>query len=134
MNRQEYMKEYLRKYYLTHKNNPDYRSRIMKNVKIYQERHPDFIRQLKRDRIKRVKTEVYRLLGNKCVRCGFDDIRALQIDHVNGRGNLERQKKGRGGTNFYFFLLKELHNGSKEYQILCANCNWIKRSENKEDG
>jgi hypothetical protein len=26
-------------------------------------------------------------MGGKCVWCGFDDIRALQIDHINGGGN-----------------------------------------------
>src|SRR5438094_515100 len=34
------------------------------------------------------------VFGGKCVRCGFSDKRALQIDHVNGDGYIERKKKG----------------------------------------
>src|SRR3990172_4802494 len=29
------------------------------------------------------------LLGSRCVRCGFTDARALQIDHINGGGSKE---------------------------------------------
>ena len=28
-------------------------------------------------------------LGGRCSRCGFNDVRALQIDHVNNDGNIE---------------------------------------------
>jgi hypothetical protein len=70
---------------------------------------------------KRVLTK----LGGKCVRCGFSDWRALQVDHVNRHGN---------GLTFYETYLDILENGDcdGEYQCLCANCNWIKRYENKE--
>lgn len=36
----------------------------------------------------------------------------------------------------YYKLLQEiiaLATAEDEYQILCANCNWIKRHENKEN-
>jgi hypothetical protein len=64
-------------------------------------------------------------LGGKCVRCGFDDWRALQVDHVVDHGN---------GLTSYEVYLDVLENGTcdGEYQCLCANCNWIKRYENKE--
>lgn len=46
----------------------------------------------------------------------------LQIDHINGDG--VRYKDG----GFYIFrILQEIKKGSREYQLLCANCNWIKR-------
>mgnify|MGYP001615616281 CR=1 FL=1 len=67
----------------------------------------------------------------KCIRCGFSDRRALQIDHVNGGGLKEFRKLG------VFRILKQIIAMPKEeaisrYQILCANCNWIKKSENGE--
>jgi hypothetical protein len=66
------------------------------------------------------------LLGGKCVKCGFSDTRALQIDHVNGGGTKERVKDSR-------IAEKNVINGNTtDYQLLCANCNWIKRFENKE--
>jgi len=69
-------------------------------------------------------------LGFECVRCGFSDIRALQIDHINGGGSKERSV--RGTQSYYKIILNKIISGSTDYQILCANCNWIKRVENKE--
>ena len=58
------------------------------------------------------------VLGRKCVRCGFDDIRALQIDHINNDGYKENRVK---------MYHKILRGDTEGYQVLCANCNWIKR-------
>lgn len=70
-------------------------------------------------------------LGGKCVRCGFDDARALQIDHINGGGSKERkERKYKGAFNKH--VLESFLEGEERYQLLCANCNWIKREENDE--
>lgn len=64
----------------------------------------------------------------KCVRCGFSDIRALSIDHING-----------GGTKHTKEIKKSLYYWLKEkgypqgYQVLCMNCQFIKKAENRED-
>lgn len=68
-------------------------------------------------------------LGNKCARCGFSDIRALQIDHVNGGGKKEIQSFKGQWRQYYRFVLAD---NTGRYQCLCANCNWIKKSENRE--
>lgn len=70
-------------------------------------------------------------LGGKCVRCGFEDSRALQIDHINGGGTKEREERGFKG-NYDKHVLQSFLNGENKYQLLCANCNWIKRSEMQE--
>jgi hypothetical protein len=78
-----------------------------------------------------IRLRAQRALGNKCVRCGYKDERALQIDHVNGGGKKERTKYR--GASYYYHVLKEIAAGrGKKYQILCANCNVIKRRENQE--
>ena len=66
-------------------------------------------------------------LGGKCIKCGFSDIRALQFDHINGGG--KRELKRTGTMTRYIAVLKD--NGTK-YQLLCANCNWIKKYDNNE--
>ena len=70
------------------------------------------------------------LLGSRCFTCGFSDVRAIQIDHVNGDGAAER--KAARGTMLYKPMLKLFTENPAEfalrYQLLCANCNWIKRS------
>lgn len=72
------------------------------------------------------------LLGNKCVKCGFSDRRALQIDHIKGGGIKERRI---GNTRqFHRKVLTSVKKSEHKYQLLCANCNWIKRFENGEWG
>lgn len=80
------------------------------------------------------KDFIFSILGDKCKNCGFNDKRALQIDHVNGRGADDREYAKILGTSFIKYLLGEIRIEEKKvnYQILCANCNWIKRVENGE--
>lgn len=66
-----------------------------------------------------------------CIRCGFNDIRALSIDHINGKGESHRRSLGiTSGNNFYQWLKK--NNYPEGYQVLCMNCQAIKRIENDE--
>jgi hypothetical protein len=65
-----------------------------------------------------------------CARCGFTDIRALCVDHVDGGGNQERREVGH--SNLYPSLKQR--GFPKGYQILCANCNLIKAFEKGELG
>ena len=81
-----------------------------------------------RKRLDYLKEKMFALLGDKCSFCGFDDKRALQIDHINGGGVKELKMF----TNQMSYLKRVLTVGKKEYQILCANCNWIKRHEKDE--
>lgn len=77
----------------------------------------------------RVRRRLLDALGNKCVQCGFADWRALQIDHVTGDGRADPHRYG--SRNSYAKIV--LANPDK-YQLLCANCNWIKRYEQNECG
>lgn len=86
-----------------------------------------FYRKRSRELNKKYRLLVLGLLGCKCKICGFSDYRALQIDHVDGGGCKEKRV---GNKNKYYY--NELLKGSKKYQLLCANCNWIKRFENNE--
>lgn len=69
-----------------------------------------------------LRRKVFDLLGRVCVKCGFSDARALQVDHINNNGTEER--KIYKGQKMYRHVLKMKGVG---YQTLCANCNWIKR-------
>ncbi len=68
---------------------------------------------------------------------GCTDIRALQIDHIDGDGN-KQLRSGRGGGLVYYRIVRDdikysaLSNTRCWYQLLCANCNWIKRHTNHE--
>lgn len=113
-------KEYFSEY---HKKN-----RFDRNVKSAEYYELNRLKVAERIKTKRdnKRKEVIEHLGGACVRCGYKDIRALQIDHINGGGIKDR------GTSIYAFLNKVLNDVSGLYQLLCANCNQIKRIENRE--
>ena len=70
------------------------------------------------------------VLGRSCAICGFSDVRALQIDHINGGGRRHRLLLGSGNDPRFY---KDVLENKYKFQILCANCNQIKRVENKEN-
>jgi hypothetical protein len=71
-------------------------------------------------------------LGRRCVRCGFEDVRALQVDHVNEDGSHHRQIVTKNNVNrLYREMLADTFG---RFQVLCANCNWIKRFERGNNG
>lgn len=68
--------------------------------------------------------------GAVCKQCGFSDVRALQIDHiVGGQGRKDRAQYST--PIFYRHVIEE---GSNKFQVLCANCNTIKKIANREFG
>jgi hypothetical protein len=83
------------------------------------------VREYKR----RLRIKVLDILGRKCSKCGYDDIRALQVDHVDGGGTKHAVTRTR---NFGNIIIDSVSKNENKYQLLCANCNWIKRIENKE--
>lgn len=82
-----------------------------------------------RDYVRRQRLAVVELLGGECVKCSFNDSRALQIDHINGNGLKDKNLKG---GSYYNRVIRSILNKENKYQLLCANCNWIKRAENHE--
>lgn len=92
-------------------------------------------------RYREKRSEVLRHLGGRCSNpsCGWvnvdgsarcNDSRCLQVDHVAGDGAKKRHGGEGHGAVFYRKVLKTLPGA--EYQLLCANCNWIKRETNGE--
>ncbi len=81
--------------------------------------------------IRRSRVATLQALGGKCLVCGFNDQRALQIDHINGGGSKER-KECNFSKSFHKHVLISFLNKENKYQLLCANCNWIKRFEKNE--
>ena len=113
-------------------NDPEYRKRNLAESKKWKQdtgykSYKDPVRHA--ETYTNLKDQVLELLGRQCAHCGYDrDVRALQIDHINGDGAKERRKVSMGVT----FLRHVLKKNGKGYQILCANCNQIKKFECKE--
>jgi hypothetical protein len=65
---------------------------------------------------------------------GATNLLCLTVDHINGGGKKQERELKKQGTNFYAWLIKNNFppEMEKELQILCNNCQAIKRVENKE--
>lgn len=87
-----------------------------------------------RDRVKHEVIAHYSNGTSKCGTCGFADIRALCIDHINDDGAAHRKQLGisgrsSSGGNSYEVLKREGYPSG--LQVLCANCNLIKEIDRK---
>lgn len=69
-----------------------------------------------------IRLKAIDMLGGKCIRCGFDNFRALQIDHIVP--DLQGRKVHNGSKNARNVVSGKLN--IAEVQLLCANCHWIK--------
>ncbi len=82
----------------------------------------------------KIRNRVLEKLGNRCCRCGFSDVRALQIDHINNDGADHRRKHKAGTIQYIRDIERSIDAGEKKYQLLCANCNAIKEKERNGNG
>lgn len=62
---------------------------------------------------------------------GRDPGRKLQLCHVKGGGRDEMviSVGGVKRTRYYRRIIQSEKNGEGKYQLLCANCNWMKRAQ-----
>lgn len=98
-----------------------------RNRNEYYQRHREHIcAQMKASRSE-VRREILNQLGNKCAWCGFDDVRALDIDHVRNNGAKHRKRSPSSNVTYYRGILKNIDSG--DYQLLCCNCNRLKHCE-----
>jgi hypothetical protein len=77
-----------------------------------------------------LKRETLTHYGNgecACVVCGFNDVRALTLDHIKAIG---RDKRRATGVSFYRKLQRDAY--PEGYQTLCANHQMIKMFEENE--
>ena len=114
-------KEYNRQY----RNRPAVKSKLKKYLKKYGRKYEVYY-NLKR-RVKRWNDKIrvlnhYSNNNSTCVCCGETWPEFLTVDHIWGRGNVERKRLGiPAGSVFYAWLIK--NNFPPGYQVLCLHCN-----------
>lgn len=69
-------------------------------------------------------------MGAKCVQCGYDKKPALQFDHVHGDGARDPKSRSPFSRGVYQHMRASWLAG--RIQLLCANCNWVKRAALQE--
>ena len=114
-----------------------YQANKEKKIKAASERqikHRDTVNRCHKRLYTKRRLKIIELLGGKCsnpnclVVGGCKDVRCLQFDHINGGGS--EQRRHLGSVSLLKYILEHLD----EFQLFCANCNWIKRFENEEHG
>ena len=111
------------------------RSRLFSEMK--RREVPEIFREAARQGYDKKRLRLLDMLGRRCsnpdclVPGGCTEIRALQLDHINGGGTQEL-KVFRGATTLYTYYILHPDVAKQRLQILCANCNWIKRYKMKE--
>jgi len=102
-----------RKYYWANRDEQVARSRA------YNQRNPSW------KRLRKKRLEAIEKFGGKCSRCGFSDWRALQFDHRDGNGTKDRKLHRHNNFGYYNYVMQN----PQKFDLLCSNCNWIKRFE-----
>lgn len=136
----EYGRQYSKTYYQSMKNSEEFRRKNIEWNRQYRKTHHDFIRQNQRNSYKILRSKVLDLLGNRCVNPyslpHFDwnnDPQLLQVDHVNG-GGCKEYRDHIDSKGYLRSIYHKILAGESGYQLLCPNCNWLKRIKNKEIG
>ena len=140
--RKQYRRDYANQYYRLRKNaDTNYRRQYRSqhhtdNINHDHELNKEYYLKYREQRLTRNKiTQTVRIIRLKtivlshysndntpsCVLCGFNNLDALSIDHINGNGNQHRRSiGGRAGVNFYYWLIK--NHFPDGYRTLCMNC------------
>ena len=81
----------------------------------------------KKGRYWKRKISLLKELGGKCVRCGIDDIRVLDIHHIDPSKKVTPEKRVYNWTRRF----KDWEANKGNLEILCSNCHriqtWIER-------
>lgn len=114
----------------------EYYNNYQKTRRMLDQEYADNLRRMQKISKARIKIRVIYHYSFGTMRCqnpkcevsgGASDIRCLTIDHLTGGGRKHRQEIDK---NIYYWLIK--NNFPEGFQILCMNCQFIKRQENGE--
>lgn len=149
--KQEYMKEWREKNKNNIKKNwktwyKKNRNHLREYDKMYRKTHrPEkraYNRIYHKQRRKNIKQAIFESLGSfycQCKgkdcwhkgKCRVKDKRVQQLDHKKGGGRKEIKRFG-NGIGIYEFYSRHPKIAKRKLQVMCANCNWVKRYTNNE--
>ena len=118
-------------------NSPEYKNYMKKYSREYRSNEEYKKRKNKKTRESRalLRLEILNHYSNEaliCARCGFGDVRALDLDHMDNNGCDHRKAIGRRGATYDIYSQLKREGFPEGYQVLCRNCNWIKELEKRE--
>ena len=122
------MAESQKRYRATEKGSQKYRDHMREYMIVYRERRkqsndydPDEERRKWREQHQRLREKaIAQLGGRRCANCGCDEFSLLEINHINGGGQIAAKTKS------HRQLCRDIINGKVElceYNVLCRICN-----------
>jgi hypothetical protein len=90
--------------------------------------HPSAKRERQQRYRAKLKKETIAAYGGKCAMCNNENIESLELDHINGGGNKQRDlvfhygHQSPGGNRFYAWLRKNGFPKTYDLHILCREC------------
>lgn len=117
------MRKYAKEQYHS---NLAFKQKVLQRKKKYYHLNKEEIRMAIRKEYQKVRAELLVLLGNKCVKCGYSNQKALCFDHIYGNGKEDRKRFNRNNFRLMKYYLEHPEEAKQKLQILCANCNMIK--------
>jgi len=93
-----------------------------KNIVKYQQYHKNSYAKIRLETLAKVDPAL------KCAMCGCDDTRFLEVNHINGGGIKEHNKRGDGNHNM-ILLIYSGKRGIENLNLLCRACNSLDHLE-----
>jgi len=105
------------------RNKKSARERKSELMRQYRDERPEHYKKKSREAKHRLREKIFDMYGRSCTLCGFNDVRALTLDHIQNNGAEERRLLGERGV--YRKATKQY--SPDEYRIICMNCQFIQR-------
>jgi hypothetical protein len=86
------------------------------------------IRERQTNYLRTKRTEAIKTLGGKCVYCGCDIQKALELNHKNGGGNKEKASKQyqKHGRTYQIKMYLDIINSKRnDIELTCRVCNSV---------
>ncbi len=106
------------------------KDRIKKNSMKWKKKNRKIVNKQTTERRAKTINILFDFLGRQCVFCGFDNVKALCLDHIDNNGS-ENRKKFKHSTLEYSYYSKHLDEVGNMLQVLCYNCNMIKEIDRR---
>jgi len=73
---------------------------------------------------KKIRKNVFLMLGGKCVYCGCDNMDALEVNHKNGGGYQEQKRlRKKGSTSTFYLHILKGRRRTDDLELTCSICN-----------
>ena len=121
----ERVKKQSHEYYLSH------REETLQRTTRYHHEHTEWRKKYYQGYYGEIRLEVLARIdpAMKCARCGCDDTRFLEINHIKGGGNKEHKKLGKKVTRNMILLIHHKKRSVEDLNLLCRICNALDHLE-----